>query len=83
MVSEELLEYYEDDPEEEDYDRDLVDAMHHFDVDIRRPGWVLFSEKIASYFTKGEEVPESALPICFFSFHVQSELVRASVRPRG
>jgi hypothetical protein len=53
--------------QEENDNRDFVDAMHHFNIDIARPRSVLFSKEIASHFSHAEEITNSTLLL--FAFH--------------
>lgn len=50
--SEYALEYEVKDPEQEDDNRDLVDTVHHSDINVGRPGRVFLSEKIATHLTE-------------------------------
>lgn len=42
--------------QQKDNDRNPVDAVHHFDIDIAWPRRILLSEKIPSHFTQREEL---------------------------
>ena len=46
----------EENPQQEYNDGDLVDAVHHFDVDVAGAGRIFFAEKIAAYFSQLEKI---------------------------
>jgi hypothetical protein len=72
--SEYALEYKVKDPEQEDDNRDLVDTVHHSDINVGRPGRIFLSEKIATHLTERKKLfPASFLflVICVMCFHVR------------
>jgi len=75
--SEETFQDQIQDPQQKDDNRDLVDAVHHPDVDVRRTGRIFPAEEISAYFTKGKKLFPSAFLPCIFSvrcFHVNTLL---------
>ena len=50
----ESLQDQVDHPQQEDNDRDLVDAVHHFEVDIGGAGRVLLAEEVTADLAEGE-----------------------------
>lgn len=65
-----------DHTDKENNDRDLVDAVHHFDVDIGGARRILFPEKISPDFPEGKKFPHMSslllFSIMFVRFHINA-----------
>jgi len=59
--------------EQEYYDRYLINAMHHPNIDVGGTGRILFPKEVATYFTERKELFPPAfflLIICVMCFHI-------------
>lgn len=54
----ETLDDNEDYPQEEYDDGDLVDPMHHPDIDVGRSRRVMLSKEVAPHLSKRKEMPD-------------------------
>jgi hypothetical protein len=64
------LENQEQHSEEKNHDRDLVDPVHHAQIDVRRTIRILLSKEISSHLAKTEEFFPSAAGF-LLSFNVR------------
>ena len=89
LGSEQAHQHQVQNSQEKHHNGYLIDAVHHSDVDVGRPGRIFLAEKITAYLAEGKELlPPCFLlvVVCLMCFHTHVTLrmpALSNCRPRG